>query len=83
MALEALFGFAGVVLGSLTTSVLTIYRDRLTVKHESRQRDQQYERDRKAARDTFQRESILSLQSAVSDLIAAAYEGLFVPGRES
>ena len=76
VALEALFGFAGVVLGSLTTSVLTIYRDRLTVKHESLQRDQQYERERRAARDAFQRESILSLQSAVSDLIAAAYEEL-------
>jgi hypothetical protein len=54
---EALFGFAGVVLGSLTTSVLTIYKDRLAARREIAIRDQQYERDRDAARNAFQRES--------------------------
>ncbi|MEU6556408.1 hypothetical protein ABZ915_40115 [Streptomyces sp. NPDC046915] len=52
---------------------MTIYKDRLAARHESMVRDQQYERDRQAARDDFQRESISALQSAVSDVIKAAY----------
>src|SRR5215472_6428556 len=76
MASQAIFGFIGVILGSLTTSVLTIYRERLTTRRELTIRDQQYERDRKAARDAFQRESILALQSAVFDVIKAAYDEL-------
>jgi hypothetical protein len=76
MASEAIFGFVGVVLGSLTTSVLTIYRERLATRREITLRDQQYERDRKASRDAFQRESILALQSAVLDLIKAVYDEL-------
>lgn len=76
MASEAVFGFVGVLLGSLTTSVLTIYKDRLTARHETQLRDQQYERDRKAARDAFQRESICALQIAVADLIKAVYDEL-------
>jgi hypothetical protein len=55
MALEALFGFAGVVLGSITTSVLTIYRERLVNQREIVIREQQYERDRKGARDAVTR----------------------------
>ena len=76
MASEAIFGFVGVVLGSLTTSVLTIYRERLATRREIAIRDQQYERDRKASRDSFQRESILALQSAVFDVIKAVYDEL-------
>ncbi len=73
MGLEALFGFAGVILGALTTSLLTIYRDRLTVRQENLVRDQQYERNRESAVSAFQRESILALQTAITDLIKAAY----------
>jgi len=73
VASEAIFGFAGVILGAATTSILTIYRDRLTVRQQNLVRDQQYERERKSARDAFQRESILALQAAVSDLIRAVY----------
>lgn len=76
MASEAIFGFVGVVLGSLATSVLTIYRERLATRREITIRDQQYERDRKTSRDTFQRESILALQSAVFDMIKAVYDEL-------
>src|SRR4051812_41767975 len=72
----AIFGFAGVVLGSLTTSILTIYRERLVNQRESTVREQQYQRERKAVRDAFQRESVLALQSAVTDLIGAAYAEL-------
>ncbi len=72
----AIFGFAGVLLGSLTTSILTIYREHLVTRREHAVREQQHERDRKAARDTFQRDSILALQSAVTDLIEAAYAEL-------
>jgi hypothetical protein len=73
---SAIFGFVGVVLGSLTTSVLTIYRERLTTRRERVSRDEQYKRDRVTARDTFQRDSILSLQAAVSDLIRAVFREL-------
>ena len=71
--IAAIFGFAGVVLGSLTTSILTIYRERIVHQRERTAREQQYQRERKAARDAFQRESVLALQSAVTDLIGAAY----------
>src|SRR5215472_5237787 len=73
---SAIFGFVGVVLGSLTTSVLTIYRERLATRREQALRDEQYERQRAAARDTFQRDSILALQASISDLIGAAYREL-------
>jgi hypothetical protein len=72
----AIFGFAGVLLGSLTTSVLTIYRERLTTRREQRARDEQNERDRETARNTFQRDSILALQTAISDLIRSVYQEL-------
>jgi hypothetical protein len=73
---SAIFAFVGVLLGSLITSVLTIYKDQLTARHEIKVRDQQYERDRRADRDAFQRESILALQTAVSGVIKAAYDEL-------
>ncbi len=73
---SAVFGLVGVLLGSFSTSILTIYRERLTTRREQAARDEQYERDRKAARDTFQRDNILALQSAISDLIRAAYQEL-------
>ena len=73
---SAVFGLVGVLLGSLSTSVLTIYREKLTTRREQVARDEQYERDRKAVRDAFQRDSILALQAATSDLIRAAYQEL-------
>ena len=76
VASEAVFGFVGVVLGSLTTSVLTIYKERLVGRRDVAMRDRQYERDRKAAREAFQRESTLALQSAVTDMIEAVYAEL-------
>lgn len=71
--IAAIFGFAGVVLGSLTTSMLTIYRERIVNQREITVREQQYQRERKAVRDAFQRERVLALQSAVTDLIGAAH----------
>ncbi|GAA1279870.1 hypothetical protein Psi02_78350 [Planotetraspora silvatica] len=73
---EAIFGLVGVLLGSLTTSILTIYKERLTTRHEAALRDLQYERERKSARDAFQRDSIQTLQSAVSELIKSVYAEL-------
>ena len=73
---SAVFGFVGVLLGSLTTSILTIYKDRLAARHDTLIRNQQYERDRQATRNDFQRESIQALQTAVSDVIKAVYEEL-------
>ncbi|MGY2061486.1 hypothetical protein ACW9HQ_41990 [Nocardia gipuzkoensis] len=72
MAVEAYFGFVGVALGSLTTSVLTIYKERFTIRRETAARDMQFERERQLTRNTFQRDSILALQAALTDLINAA-----------
>ncbi len=69
---SAVFGLVGVLLGSLSTSIVTIYRENLTTRREQAARDEQYERDRNTARNIFQRESILALQKAISDLISAA-----------
>ncbi|MFI6361009.1 hypothetical protein ACIBJF_53060 [Streptomyces sp. NPDC050743] len=55
---------------------MTIYKDRLAARHEIKIRDQQYERDRQIAREAFQRESILALQTAVSNLVKSVYEEL-------
>jgi hypothetical protein len=70
---EAIVGFVGVLVGSLTTSVLTIYKERWSSRQDLAVRDLQYERERRASRDAFQRESVLSLQAAATDLMNAAY----------
>ena len=67
MASEALFGFAGVILGALTTSVLTVYRERLVTRREALARRDEAEYERALKINTFQRESILALQTAASD----------------
>ena len=73
MAAEAVYGFVGVLLGSATTAMLTVYRERLVSTREREARQHQREQDRKDQRDIFQRESLLALQEAVSDLIKAVY----------
>jgi hypothetical protein len=50
--------------------------ERLATRREQAARDEQYKRDRKTARDTFLRDSILALQAAISDLIRAVYQEL-------
>src|SRR5207244_6127131 len=55
-------------------SVVPVCRDRLTTGGGQEARDAQSERDRKAERDTFQRDSILALQTAVTDLMRAVYQ---------
>jgi hypothetical protein len=76
MASEAVFGFIGVILGSASTALLTVYRERLVTRREREAREHQREQDRKDQHDTFQRESLLTLQDAVSDLIKAVYTEL-------
>ncbi len=73
MAAEALYGFVGVLLGSATTAVLTIYRERLVSSREREARSHQREQDRQDQRNIFQRQSMLALQDAVSDLVKAVY----------
>lgn len=73
VAADAVFGFVGVVLGSLTTSALTVYKERIAGSREAAARDRQAERDRQVARDAFQRDSVLALQAAATDLVTAAY----------
>jgi len=76
MSSEALFGFAGVILGALTTSVLTVYREQLVTRREAVARRDEAESQRTLKINTFQRESILALQTAASDMIRAAYDEL-------
>ncbi|TDB75199.1 hypothetical protein E1264_40140 [Actinomadura sp. KC216] len=56
----------GVLLGSLITSVLTIYKDKLAARREIGLRDQQYQRDRVTERNAFQRDNICALQLELS-----------------
>ncbi|MFD4637028.1 hypothetical protein ACFWN2_06915 [Lentzea sp. NPDC058436] len=72
----AIFGFVGVLLGSLTTLVAAIYKERVTDRRETALREQLHERERLNARNVFQRDSILALQSAVTDMIGSAYAEL-------
>ncbi|MER6000809.1 hypothetical protein ABT120_19730 [Nonomuraea angiospora] len=73
---EAIFGLIGVLVGSAMTAFVTIYAEHQKGKRETAQSDRQYERERQSARDTFQRDSILTLQSAIADLIKSAYAEL-------
>ncbi len=70
---EALYGFVGVLLGSGSTAMLTVYRERLISRREREALQHQREQDRKNQRDTFQRQSLLALQDAISDLLKAVY----------
>jgi hypothetical protein len=74
MAAEALYGFIGVVLGSASTAVLTVYRERLVSTREREARAHQQEQGRKDERNAFQRQSILALQDAVTNLVKAVYD---------
>jgi hypothetical protein len=74
--LTVLFGFGGVLLGSLTTAGLTVYKETVTSRREVESRDRQFERERQATRDAFQRDSILALQDAVTELVEAVYSEL-------
>lgn len=72
----AIFGFVGVLIGTIATAALTIYKERVTGRREVEQRREQDERERRTTRDVFQRDSILSLQTAATALIEAAYDEL-------
>jgi hypothetical protein len=73
---EALFGFIGVLAGAIITATVTIYAEWQKSKREVAQIDRQYERERQSARDTFQRDSVLTLQNAAADLIKSAFAEL-------
>ena len=73
MTASAVYGFIGVLLGSATTAALTVYRERLLSTREREARKQQRQQDQQDQRNTFQRQSLLALQDAVSDLVKALY----------
>lgn len=73
---EALFGLIGVLVGSLITAGVTIYAERQKGRREAAHSERQYELERLSARNTFQRDSILTLQTATADLIKSAYAEL-------
>jgi cell division protein FtsL len=52
----------GVLLGSATTVIVTVYQERWVSVREREARQHQREQDRKDQRDTFQRQSLLALQ---------------------
>jgi hypothetical protein len=52
----AIFGFVGVLLGSLTALASAIYKERVTDRREAALRDHLYERERQTARNVFQRQ---------------------------
>ncbi|HEX7306585.1 hypothetical protein [Lentzea sp.] len=72
----AIFGFVGVLLGSLATLVAAIYKERVTERRELALRDRLHDQERVTARNVFQRDSILALQSAVTHMIGSAYAEL-------
>ena len=74
MTASAVYGFIGVLLGSATTAALTVYRERLLSTREREARKPQRHQDQQDQRNTFQRQSLLALQDAVSDLVKALYD---------
>ena len=60
---SAIFGFVGVLLGSLMTSILTIYKDKLAARREIDLRDQQYQRDRRPVGRWFPGSGLLACSS--------------------
>jgi hypothetical protein len=71
---EVVAGFVGVLVGTVSTSTLTIYKERFTAKRERDARDAQIARETQQQRDGFQRESLLALQQAVTDLVTSVYD---------
>jgi len=71
---EALIAFAGVAVGVISTSLLTVYKERLTLRKERETRAEQRQQSRHDAREAFQRESLLALQQSVTDLIKSVYD---------
>ncbi|MFJ8636431.1 hypothetical protein [Streptomyces sp. NPDC093568] len=73
MAAEAVFGLVGVLLGSVSTSVVAVYQVQLVGRREREAREHERAEASRARRDAFQRESITALQDAVADMIKAVY----------
>jgi hypothetical protein len=73
MAAEAVFGLVGVLLGSVSTSIVAVYQVQLAGKREREARDHERAEASRARRDAFQRESITALQDAAADMIKAVY----------
>ena len=74
MVSNALIGFLGVILGSVTTPVLTVYRERTVTRREREANEELRTRQRSDERGAFQRESMLSLQDTLSALVQAVYD---------
>jgi hypothetical protein len=69
----AIYGLVGVLLGSVTTVVLTVYQERRLSSREREARQHERDQDREDERNTFQRESLLALQEAVTDLVKSLF----------
>lgn len=69
----AVYGLIGVLLGSVTTVLLTVYQEQRASSREREARQQQRDEDRRDQLNSFQRESILALQDAVFDLVKALF----------
>ncbi len=73
MTASAIYGFIGVLLGSATTAVLTVYHELVTSRRERDAREHQRFQERHDQRDAFQHQSLLALQDALSDLLKAVF----------
>jgi hypothetical protein len=73
MTASAVYGFIGVLLGSATTAVLTVYHELVTGRRERDAREHERAQQLQDQRDAFQRQSLLALQDAVSDLVKAVF----------
>jgi hypothetical protein len=73
MTASAVYGFIGVLLGSATTAVLTVYHELVTSRRERDTREHLRAQEIQDQRNAFQRQSLLALQDAVSDLVKAVF----------
>lgn len=73
MTASAVYGFIGVLLGSATTAVLTVYHELVTSRRERDAREHLRAQEIRDQRNAFQRQSLLALQDAVSDLVRSVF----------
>jgi hypothetical protein len=73
MNAAAIFGLVGVLLGAVVTVGGTVYREQLVSRRERDARSHQIAQDERMQRTVFQRESILSLQDAIADVVKSVF----------
>ena len=70
---QAVLGFLGVILGAAIAGSISLWQARLTTERERETRTELRELERKDRRDAFERETMLVLQDACSDVRKAVF----------